>query len=414
MKKLLYLFAFLFVGIAGAQDFSPVIQSYLGNNRSQWGLTQSDVETIAVQSQSFSKSMNLHNVYAAQTLNGIEVYNSVSSFAIKNGTVVSATLSFVDHLATRVNASSPSINALSAILQAAQNLGLDAPSSLELISQEGTSYVYSRGNISLNEIPVELVYQPLENGTVRLAWDLSIYLLDASHYYSVRIDAQTGTLIDTTDWVASCDFGAGNHGHKVEKSLLFKEESMMPLGGSQYRVFPLPFRSPVDGDDELVSSPENATASPFGWHDTDGSAGAEFTITRGNNVWAQEDIDGNNGTGASPDGGATLTFDFPYGLPQDPANFTEAATVNLFYWNNIIHDVAYQYGFDEESGNFQENNYGNPGNGSDSVNADAQDGSGTNNANFATPPDGNNPRMQMFIWDPAVVPQDILTINNGP
>jgi hypothetical protein len=93
----------------------------------------------------------------------------------------------------------------------------------------------------------------------------------------------------------------------------------------------------------------------------------------------------------------------------------DAATVNLFYWNNIMHDVWYQYGFDEESGNFQENNYGNGGNGGDSVNADAQDGSGTNNANFATPSDGGNPRMQMFLWSGGGAgPIEILTINNGP
>ena len=36
--------------------------------------------------------------------------------------------------------------------------------------------------------------------------------------------------------------------------------------------------------------------------------------------------------------------------------------------------------------------------GSDSVLAEAQDGSGTNNANFATPDDGENPRMQMYLW----------------
>ena len=35
--------------------------------------------------------------------------------------------------------------------------------------------------------------------------------------------------------------------------------------------------------------------------------------------------------------------------------------------------------------------------GSDSVNAEAQDGSGTCNANFGTPPDGSNPTMQMYI-----------------
>jgi Fungalysin metallopeptidase (M36). len=57
----------------------------------------------------------------------------------------------------------------------------------------------------------------------------------------------------------------------------------------------------------------------------------------------------------------------------------------------------YQYGFDEAGGNFQENNYGNGGAGSDSVNAEAQDGSGTCNANFGTPPDGSNPTMQMYV-----------------
>ena len=71
---------------------------------------------------------------------------------------------------------------------------------------------------------------------------------------------------------------------------------------------------------------------------------------------------------------------------------------NLFYINNIIHDVQYQYGFDEAAGNFQVNNYGRGGAGNDSVRAEAQDGAGTNNANFGTPADGQRPRMQMFMW----------------
>ena len=39
------------------------------------------------------------------------------------------------------------------------------------------------------------------------------------------------------------------------------------------------------------------------------------------------------------------------------------------------------------------------GKGNDAVIANAQDGSGTNNANFATPPDGQKGRMRMFVWD---------------
>ncbi|MBW2938560.1 T9SS-dependent M36 family metallopeptidase [Aureisphaera sp. CAU 1614] len=415
MKKLLYLLAFLTVSIAGAQDYTQVIQSYLNNNRAQLGLTAGDVEQVTVYSQSFSKSMNVNNVYAGQTINGIEVFNSVSSFAIKSGLVVNANVSFIDDASSKVNASTPSITAEGAITRAAQNLGINSPSQLELINNNGLNYLFNNGNISLNEIPVKLVYQPMPDQTLRLSWDLSIYLLDASHYYSVRIDALSGELIDTIDWVVNCDFGAGSHGHKVEHSILFKNENEFSIGGAQYRVFPMPFSNPLDGADVIVTSPEDATASPFGWHDTDGAGGAEFTITRGNNVWAMEDQNGNNGTGASPDGGATLNFDFPFGLPQPPANYVDASTVNLFYWNNIVHDVMYQYGFDEESGNFQENNYGNPGNDGDGVYADTQDGSGTNNANFSTPPDGSNPRMQMFIWDGGGAgPVDILTINNGP
>jgi extracellular elastinolytic metalloproteinase len=111
-------------------------------------------------------------------------------------------------------------------------------------------------------------------------------------------------------------------------------------------------------------------------------------------------VDANNSpdTGSSPNGGTARNFDFALSLAQAPSAYRPAAVTNLFYWNNIIHDVQYQYGFDEQGGNFQVNNYGKGGAGNDSVRAEAQDGSGTNNANFGTPPDGQRPRMQMFIW----------------
>ena len=71
---------------------------------------------------------------------------------------------------------------------------------------------------------------------------------------------------------------------------------------------------------------------------------------------------------------------------------------NLFYYNNIMHDFSYALGFTETARNFQTNNYGRGGTGNDSVRAEAQDGSGTNNANFATPPDGSRPRMQQYLF----------------
>src|SRR5690606_1644549 len=83
--------------------------------------------------------------------------------------------------------------------------------------------------------------------------------------------------------------------------------------------------------------------------------------------------------------------------------------------NNMIHDIMFQYGFDEESGNFQVRNYSGVPGGADYVFADAQDGSGLNNANFATPPDGSAPKMQMYLWSPpGNVLGTLMTINSGP
>src|SRR5205823_3933431 len=72
---------------------------------------------------------------------------------------------------------------------------------------------------------------------------------------------------------------------------------------------------------------------------------------------------------------------------------------NLFYWNNLLHDIHARYGFTEAAGNFQFNNYSGQGAGADQVMADAQDGLGLNNANFATPPDGQSGRMQMYVFN---------------
>ena len=173
------------------------------------------------------------------------------------------------------------------------------------------------------------------------------------------------------------------------------------LDGSAYRVFAWPNESPNDAGRTLVANPADSVASPRGWHDIDNSAGADFTTTQGNNVNAYMDQDSNNAPDyrSAPSGGSSLRFDFPLDLTQHAQANRDAAVANLFYSNNMIHDVLYRYGFDEASGNFQENNYGRGGIGGDAVQAEAADGSGTNNANFSTPAaDGGKPRMQMYLW----------------
>ncbi|KAI9179760.1 hypothetical protein H9P43_005090 [Blastocladiella emersonii ATCC 22665] len=144
--------------------------------------------------------------------------------------------------------------------------------------------------------------------------------------------------------------------------------------------------------------------SPLGWHDMGVEAGGKFTDTRGNNVLAEENRAGNAGvfgTGHRPDGGAGLAFlDVP-DLSKDPADSdasAAAATTSAFFWTNLMHDVAYRFGFDEQAGNFQQNNLGRGGLQFDAVQATVQDGGAPNNAYFATPPDGYSPRLVAGIF----------------
>ena len=167
--------------------------------------------------------------------------------------------------------------------------------------------------------------------------------------------------------------------------------------------------SPSHGLNQLEVDPSDPEASPFGWHDIDGIEGPEFTITRGNNVWARE---GFTDEETSPDGGEDLIFNFNYDFNSSPENMIDATVTNLFYINNIVHDVMYHYGFDEESGNFQSTNYSGQGVGNDPVIARAQDNSDTNNAFFFTAREGFASSMTMFLWN-APDPIQTLTINDG-
>ena len=104
-----------------------------------------------------------------------------------------------------------------------------------------------------------------------------------------------------------------------------------------------------------------------------------------------------------PDGGhpSMTAYSAPSSTRRSsrPSRRTANVSVqNLFYLNNVIHDTLYVAGFNEAAGNFQEDNVGLGGRGGDPVAAEAQDGSGTDNANFATPRDGQDPRMQMYLW----------------
>jgi uncharacterized repeat protein (TIGR01451 family) len=107
----------------------------------------------------------------------------------------------------------------------------------------------------------------------------------------------------------------------------------------------------------------------------------------------------------NPEAGQTATGDGSFGTTAIDA-FRRGSVTQLFYTANWYHDQLYRLGFDEAAGNFQLDNFGRGGAGGDRVLAEAQDSSGTNNANFSTPPDGTSGRMQMYRFTGPTISRD--------
>jgi len=385
-------------------------------------LIQQKSADFVITKQHVSRTSGVNHVYLRQAINGLEVYGTESSVHIdRNGKVLMEHNKFLSDIKATLKSSSQGISARQAITSVAGQMGYHITNLQEIKSLGGknNATVFNKAGISSEEIPTKLMYYYREGVGTYLVWELSIAEKTSPDWWNFRVDASTGKIIDKDNWTVSCNIlGAHeDHAHSsattpapfigpleapktISNTNTASSFNMIAPPAASYRVYAMPIESPNYGSRTLVSNPENLTASPFGWHDTNGDDTPEFTNTRGNNVDAYDDDNANN----NPDGkyafspGGNLIFDFPLNTTYSGGDQSEnAAITNLFYWTNIIHDVTYQYGFDEASGNFQQNNYGNGGLGNDPVNAEAQDGSGTCNANFATPGDGSRPRMQMYV-----------------
>jgi len=360
-------------------------RQYLLQHRHNLHLTEQDILDARIQDAYVTQHNGVTHLVFRQYVDGIEVEaGDLQINLTKDGQVLTMHSQFTANANNKINTKIERVVADQAVMSAASHLNINTflpPVAIQTSRGVNQAVTFRGDDISGVDIPVKLVYQKMSDGSLNLAWDMSIQTKD--NWWSLRVDAQTNEVINQVSWQAH----------------------------ASYEVLPLPYESPTAAGAtfSVETDPADALASPYGWHDTNASNGAEYTDTRGNNVFAQEDQDDNNSGGFRPDGGAGLDFLYTWDGQLEPTDGDniEAAIVNLFYWNNIIHDVMYYYGFDEVAGNFQENNYGNGGSGSDAVNADALDGSGTNNANFSTPGDGQNPRMQMYIF----TAQAGLTVN---
>ena len=421
-----FLLLFILGGFSSAifaqQPVSADITTILEQQKKAIGISTEDISEYVISSSYTTTHLNITHVYLEQRFKDIPLFNGILNLNLKGDELVSFGNRWVKDIHAAVPSNLPVITASDAVTRSAAHLG-HTFSNPELISKEqnklgqDVKMIFAPGNLSRVEIKTSLVWLKDELKNVHLCWTVEIAEIDNENIWLVFIDAHSGEYLRKDNLVIHCDFGtpscSDHQNHKSIDGIKAVENFMPPIPDSSYNIFAMPVESPNHGTRTISTRPWlmagiGNPATTLRWHN---NGTTNYTSTRGNNVHAYEDINHDNVPGVTPDT-FNLRFDYPYAPSTTPTTNLKSSITNLFYWNNIIHDVMYQYGFDEVSGNFQNNNLGRGGLASDYVLAEAQDGGGTNNANFLTPVDGVKPRMQMYIWSP--VPETSPLIINSP
>ncbi len=346
-----------------------IARNFLKRHPSLFALNGTDVAALELTKEDNDRGTVFLDYF--QTVGGFKVFEGGVQVAVnKNGEVLSVREGFL--VTGQQVALRPELSEAQGIARAFQYSGRAvSPSFVETYSRAARSESSRFANpvsVDLEDVTSELNVMRVGD-TARLAWH--VYAdVGANSWYEIMVDAHTG-------------------------ELLFRRN--LYVSDAQGTVY---VEDPGKAARQLVSFVGDTTINTAaGWMGTS-------TVTTGNNVEGYLDTnadnapDANNGSGLSTGhaSAANQDFTFPFSTAVDPRTQQAAVVTNLFYFNNIMHDFSYSLGFTETAGNFQTNNFSRGGTGNDSVRAEAQDGSGTNNANFATPPDGSRPRMQQFLF----------------
>jgi hypothetical protein len=376
------------------EDRHGTIKAFLNEHAAMFGHGAEILDSGVITREYTTPHNGLKTTIWEQQVEGIPVFRAMfMAHVTKAGELVNIASQFVPNPAAAVERGTPNhvarvqnpvLSPQRAIVEAAKNIGsvLTEQQLAALDPQPLGARKQQRfqGAPALNgDTDVQLVWLPMSGTELRLCWQVILTSKERGEMFRIVVDADTGEVLvrnGLTKYISDASYR------------VYTSDSPSPMSPG--------LQTPGNGQPALVprvlvvTNAFSTNASPNGWIN-DG-----VTETRGNNVDAH--LDRNNDDQPDlprPQGGANRVFDFPLDLTQQPTTYGDAAVVQLFYWNNFMHDKLYELGFTEAAGNFQATNFNRGGLGNDAVQADAQDGSGTDNANMSTGPDGFPPRMQM-------------------
>ncbi|KAF8886771.1 Fungalysin metallopeptidase-domain-containing protein [Infundibulicybe gibba] len=236
-----------------------------------------------------------------------------------------------------------------------------------------------------------LEYIVERNGRISLAHVVQIQNGDKGTWFEAFMDAHSGKFIAVNDFVAR----------------------------ASYKVVPI-WEGGFGGRQVTLKNPHDPflSESPMGWHNngTTTTTTTEFWQQR---YCFQKELSFRTRQKeivTTPETRPGLVFDYtlrPDTLdPKIGKNNLDAARTNAFYVINMMHDIAYKYGFTENLFNFQTNNFGKGGFGNDRIEVQVHDDSDEGSSSFHTPPEGQSGICQLRVWGKTLPRRDVAMDNS--
>ena len=316
-----------------------VAEEYLDTNASDFGLTAVDLGSYRISSQFVSQHTRVTHIALQQQYNGLDVLGSMVNVSVDNdGRVVAAGSSFLPGLGDGgatdpLTANAAPIDALATAFSALGLTVTESPVLLQAPSGPNQSTIISDSGVTSQPISAALGYTYNGSG-IELTWGFDVVTKDGQHAYAAFVSAESGAYLMAIDGVMN----------------------------AKYNTVVMPDMHLDQGSQQIIEDPADLLVSPFGWHDTNGVVGPEFTDTRGNNVFVQVgglDARPPNPTGDRAQGGLELEFldEFDPNSTHSAEQNQRSSTTNAFVTLNQTHDILARYGFDEAAGNYQATNY---------------------------------------------------------
>lgn len=381
-------------------DPHRVVKAFVNGQAALFGFGAAALDAARIERDTRSPRSRMHSVVWQQMHEGLPICGaSFVAHTSRNEELIAVSSQFFPTPGqARFDRPANRLSIEEAVARAAVDIGESAMRPADCVVGEFIPGRPERRQVSSRylrgEGMAQLAWLPWDAGSLRLVWEIWLSSHTHGDGYQIMLDAGTGEILRRV----AVTVEATPASYRV-----FTGDSPQPLSpgltepGSPF-VVPQAVRSL-----QILTSVD-ATASPAGWIPDGANTLAGNNVSVYRIMWTPV----GNGYSGGPDtvsGSPSRVFDRAYNAallpPEDPylegAN-DRAAMVNLFYWCNWMHDKLYALGFTETDGNFQTNNFGRGGLGSDRIIGEAQEVSTVNNASFTPAPEGTACRISMGRW----------------